>query len=105
MSLFHRKTRTEKLLKTLESNEAVKTGALRAVEAAVTGRGATRRGHPLSHVIEAFESGGSKKAGPLAKVAKSGLAVTAGIAAVTAVSAGVASMRQKSAAAPEESAA
>jgi hypothetical protein len=105
MNPFHRKTRAEKLLQTLESNEAVKAAALRAVEAAVTGRGSTRRGHPLSHVVEAFESGGSKKSGSLAKAAKSGLALTATLAAVTAVSAGVSNMRQRARTVPEESAA
>jgi hypothetical protein len=105
MNLFHRKTRAEKVLQTLESNEAVKAAALRAVEAAVTGRGSSKRGHPLSHVIEAFESGGSKRSGTLAKAAKSGLAVTAAVAAVTAVSAGVSNMRQRTGAVPEESAA
>jgi hypothetical protein len=100
--LFHRKTKVEKMLQTLESNDAVKAAARRAVESAVTGRGSSKHGHPLTHVLEAFESGKTRKpAARISRAAKSGLALTAGVAAVTAVSAGVSNLRQRAQAAPE----
>jgi C4-dicarboxylate-specific signal transduction histidine kinase len=94
MSVFHRKTKVEKVLETLESNEALKQAARRAVESAVSGRGSSR--HAVSHVLDALEPARSRRGSRLGRAAKSGLVVGAGLAALTAVSAGVSNMRNRS---------
>jgi hypothetical protein len=107
MKLFERKNKFERLLETLERQQMLKAAASRAIESAVAGATNPEQGRKAGEQFQAFDlrsmahptkrSGGLplKAAGPLKKAGKPALAVAAGVAGVTAASAGVSSLRKR----------
>lgn len=96
MKLFHRKSKFERMIETLESNEVLKSAARKAVESAVANSASPRQAEKVTAAMDSFDFGRvPKKPGSFVRKARSGLVVAAGVAAVTAVSASVSSLRQR----------
>ncbi len=96
MKLFNRKSRLDRFLDSLESNDALKSAAITGVESAVAGATSKRQAEKLGKALDSFDFGNSSKvASSIKKKAKSGLIVMAGAAAVTAASASVSSLRRR----------
>lgn len=93
MNLFKRKSRLEKMLDSVRSNDAIKTAVITAAETAVASATSKRQAEKIGKAIESFDSGGSSNA--LKSKAKSGLMVAAGTAAVVAASASVSARRRR----------
>ena len=107
MKLFERKTKFERLLETLERQQMLKAAAGRAIESAVAGATSPEQGRKAGEQFQAFDlrsmvhptkHGGGlplRAAAPFKKAGKPALAVAAGVAGVTAASAGVSSLRKR----------
>lgn len=92
MNPFKRKSRTEKLIDSLRSNDALKSAAIVAAESAVAGATSRRQAEKIGKAIESFDG---KSSGGIKSKAKSGLLVAAGTAAVLAASASISSHRRQ----------
>lgn len=95
MSLFHRKSKFERVVDSLESNEMLKSAALRAVESAVASGTSSKQAEKVNQAIAAFDSGHLRRSGGFGSVVKTGLVMTVGVAALTAVSASISNVRQR----------
>ena len=93
MSIFHRKSKFERVLESLESNEALKAAARTAVESAVASKSSPRQAARLRDAIDSFENG--KPRHPFRRKLRTGAMMAGGVAAVTAVSASISSHRQR----------
>lgn len=93
MNPFKRKSRFEKMVDSLRSNDALKSAAITAAETAVASATSRRQAEKLSKALESLDSNRSSH-GLKSKV-KSGLMVAAGTAAVVAASASVSSRRRR----------
>lgn len=96
MKLFHRKSKFEKMVESLESNEMLKAAARKAVQSAVLTSTSPKQAAKVNDAIETFDfAKPQKKTGMFRKTIRSGVAITAGLAAVTALSASVSSIRHR----------
>lgn len=95
MRLFHRKSKLERLIDGLEHNEMIRSAARTAIEAAVANAASPRQARKVGAALDSFDAQASKRSGSFKRKVKSGLALAAGAAAVTAVSASVTNMRQR----------
>lgn len=93
MNLFHRKSRLEKLVDTLESSEALKSAARHAVETAVSSATSPHQAEKVNEAIAAFDPAKTNHKGGVGRIMKTGAIVTVGLAAITAASASVSSLR------------
>lgn len=94
MNPFHRKSKMERLLESLESQEILKTAVRSAIERAVANAGSPQQAQKVGEVFDSLDP--KPVSGKLLKGrAKSGLALAAGVAAVTAASASISSMRNR----------
>jgi|GEM_PF-6294886 len=96
MKLFHRKSKFEKVMETLESNEMLKSAARNAIRNAVANSTSPGQAAKVDEAIQSFDfARPARKAGGFRRKVKSGAAVAAGLAAVTALSASVSAMRHR----------
>lgn len=96
MRLFHRKSKFERLIESLEASDVFKSTARTAVEAAVANASSPQQAQKVGAALDSFNVGNNgKSAGSLKRKAKSGLALAAGAAALTAASVSISSFRQK----------
>lgn len=96
MKLFNRKSKFERMVENLESNEVLKSAARKAVEAAVAGAASPRQAEKVHQAMDSFDFGKpAKPPGIVKKTAKRGLIMVAGVAALTAASASVSSLRHR----------
>jgi len=96
MNLFHRKSKFEKVMETLESNEVLKSAARNAVRSAVANSSSPKQAAKVDEAIQSFDfAKPARKAGGFRKMVRSGVVVGAGIAAVTALSATVSAARHR----------
>ncbi|MDQ2700114.1 MAG: hypothetical protein M3Y23_02165 [Actinomycetota bacterium] len=96
MRLFHRKSKFERMIETLESSEVLKSAARKAVESAVSNSTSPKQAAKVNEAIETFDFAKPQKhTGGFGRKAKSGLVVAAGVAAITAASASVSSIRHR----------
>lgn len=105
MNPFQRKSRFSKLVDSIESNEALKSAAITAAEAALAGATSQRQAEKVAKALGSLDSGKqAKKSSPFKAKARSALMVGAGVAAVVAASASVSSARRRESAAeaPDE---
>lgn len=89
---FNRKSRLEKMVDSVKSNDALKSAAITAAETAVASATSRRQAEKLSKALESLDSGRSH---PIRSKVRSGLMVAAGTAAVVAASASVSSRRRR----------
>lgn len=94
MNPFHRKSKMERLLESLESQEILKTAVRSAIERAVANAGSPQQAQKVGEVFDSLDPKPTK-ASPLKGRARSGLALAAGVAAVTAASASISSIRNR----------
>ncbi len=96
MNLFHRKSKFEKMIETLESSEVLRAAARKAVQSAVANSASPKQAEKVNEAIDTFDiAKPSKRTGTFRKTVRSGVAMAAGLAAVTALSASVSSMRHR----------
>lgn len=96
MSLFHRKSKLERLIEGLESSEIVRSTARTAIEAAVANGGSPRQARKVGAALDSFDGGSrARKPGGIKRKFKTGLALAAGAAAVTAASASISNLRHR----------
>lgn len=96
MKLFHRKSKLERMMETLESSEVLKSAARRAVESAVARSASPKQAAGVSDAFDSLDfARAPKKSSAIKKTAKSGLVVAAGVATITALSASVSSIRHR----------
>jgi hypothetical protein len=107
MRLLERKTRLEKILETLERQQALKAAAGHAVESAMTGALSADQAKRAGERVESFDlrhvahpatphrgALGLGAVPVIGKAAKPTLVVAAGVAGITAASAAVSSLRK-----------
>lgn len=95
MKLFHRKSKLEKLMESLEGSDILKSATRTAIESAVANATSRDQARKFGEAFDSLDLGKTAKAAsPLKKKAKTGLAMLTGVAAITAVSASVSSIRQ-----------
>ncbi len=93
MSIFHRKSKFERVLESLESNGALKAAAQTAVESAVARKTSPRQAELLHDTIQSFDNGKPKH--PFRRKLRTGAMMAGGVAAVTAVSASISNHRHR----------
>lgn len=93
MNPFKRKSKLQSVLDSLESNDALKSAAIRAAESVVADATSRHQAEKIGKALHALDSG--KPPNRIKKAAKSGLVVAAGTAAVIAASASVSSLRRR----------
>lgn len=93
MNPFHRKSKLEKLVDTLESSQTLKSAARHAVESAVSSAASPQQAEKVSEALAAFDSGRPDHKGGFGRIMKTGAIMTVGLAALTAASASVSSLR------------
>lgn len=93
MNPFHRKSKLEKLVDKLESSDALKSAARHAVESAVSNTASPQQAAKVNEALATFDAGKATHKGGVGRIMKTGAIVTVGLAALTAASASVSSLR------------
>lgn len=93
MNPFKRKSKMRSVLDSLESNNALKSAAIRAAESVVADATSRNQAEKIGKALHALDTG--RPPSRVKKMAKSSLMVAAGTAAAVAASASISSIRRR----------